>query len=237
MHYPVLNSKVRALGYRFMFAEAAWMMSGMNTVKHIAPYSNRISDFSDDGVFYKGAYGPKIVDQLPYVVESLADDHDTRQAVINIWRENPRRSKDVPCTLSLQFLRRGHRLHTVASMRSSDAWLGLPYDCFNFTMITCGVIALLRQKTLDILDLGYLTVNAGSGHLYEVNRKAAEECLIDFRKSFEDDVYVNPNNNDWETYEELVEALWRCAAARKEGEYPESFRRIHGVFAGSKTTE
>ena len=56
--------------------------------------------------------------------------------IINIWRENPRSSKDIPCTLSLQFFLREASdqlwLHTIATMRSNDAWLGVPYDTFNF---------------------------------------------------------------------------------------------------------
>lgn len=210
-----------------MFAEAAWIMSGMNTVRHIAPYSNRIAEFSDDGVFFKGAYGPKITDQLPYVVECLSSDKDSRQALINIWRENPRQSKDVPCTVSLQFLLREGKLFTIATMRSSDVWLGLPYDVFNFTMISVGVLLLLAKKTGEMYDLGNLTITAGSGHLYVTNKRLAEECFRDFGKQFEGEILIDPYEKT--TYEELVDHLWRCARATSQEEYGHVFGRIHEV--------
>lgn len=215
MTRPVLNNRARKLGYKFMLAEAAWIMSGMNTVRDIAPFSNRISEFSDDGFFFKGAYGPKVVDQLPYVVETLAKDTSSRQAVINIWRENPRGSKDVPCTLSLQFLIRDQTLNCVATMRSSDAWLGLPYDSFNFTMISSGVILLYRSMTGKYLELGSLTINAGSGHIYADNYKGVTECLKDRCPAFERDVDASLIFRDLSivSYHHLVDYLWECARA------------------------
>ena len=113
MDFPVLTVEERKLGYKFMAAEAAWILSGDNRVKTIAPYSKAISNFSDDGYFYHGAYGPMIRDQLHFVIDALNSDPDTRQAVLTIWRPNPRPSKDIPCTVSIQFLIRDGDLHVV----------------------------------------------------------------------------------------------------------------------------
>lgn len=164
MRYPVLTIPARKLGYHFLAGEAAWILSGDNLVSTIAPYSKTIANFSDDGVTFFGAYGPKVVDQLDYVVELLQRDRDTRQAVINIWRENPPfpTPRDVPCTLSCQFLVRDDRLNVFVTMRSSDIWLGVPYDLFNFTMLAAYVIL---ESKLDA-RLGHLYNTAGSRHLY-----------------------------------------------------------------------
>ena len=43
--------------------------------------------------------------------------------------------KDIPCTVSLQFLIRENKLHLFVNMRSNDVFLGLPHDIFCFTMI------------------------------------------------------------------------------------------------------
>jgi thymidylate synthase len=180
MHYPVLTNMGRKLGYKFMAAEALWIMQGDNKVSTIAPYSKAISSFSDDGEFFFGAYGPKIQDQIVYACRKLVEDQDTRQAVINIWRENPPNTKDVPCTLSLQFIYRAHKLHCIATMRSSDVWLGWPYDVFNFTMITAKVLLELRmQKDLfQYGDLGNLHLTAGSQHLYLTNEPSAFDAAL-----------------------------------------------------------
>lgn len=169
MTQPVMCVKERKLGYKFMAAEAAWILSGDNRVKTIEPYSKQIKDFSDDGVLFFGSYGPKIRDQLRYVVAQLAKDPDTRQAVINIWRENPPITKDVPCTISVQFLIRDGKLHVIDTMRSSDLWLGWPYDIFNFSMLARAVILYLRNTTGRRYELGNLYLNAGSAHIYSHN--------------------------------------------------------------------
>ena len=68
MTQPVITISERKLGYRFMAAEAAWIMSGDNRVATISPYSKAISNFSDDGILFFGAYGPRIRDQLGHVL-------------------------------------------------------------------------------------------------------------------------------------------------------------------------
>lgn len=177
MRTPILSVIKRNLGYKFMAREAWWIMSGKNDVESINDYSKAISSFSDDGYHFNGAYGPRIVDQWHYIVDSLISDIDTRQAVATIWRPNPRASKDIPCTISAQWLIRNNKIHCIDNMRSSDIWLGVPYDVFNFTMLTGYLMLLLREKGLDNLELGYLYLNAGSRHLYENNFEAAINVL------------------------------------------------------------
>src|ERR1700741_864816 len=64
LQYPVIVEPLRKMGYRFMAASAAWMLTGDNRVETIRPYSSTIADFSDDGKTFFGAYGPKIRDQI-----------------------------------------------------------------------------------------------------------------------------------------------------------------------------
>ncbi len=97
MARPVVSVRARKLSRKFLAAEALWILSGDNRVSTIAPYNSAIAKFSDDGVYFNGAYGPRVVDQLSYILDSLVNDHDSRQAVMTIWRSNPRPSKDVPC--------------------------------------------------------------------------------------------------------------------------------------------
>ena len=163
MNLPCVTIPNRKLGYKFMAAEAAWILSGDNRVETIAPYSKAIANFSDDGYFFHGAYGPMIRDQLHFVADALNQDKDSRQAVLTIWRPNPRPSKDIPCTVSIQFLIRDDKLHVIDTMRSSDLWLGWPYDVFNFSMLARYLLCLLDYD----IELGELVLQAGSMHLYE----------------------------------------------------------------------
>lgn len=180
MQAPIIVNQHRNLGYKFMAAEAAWIVGGQEDVASIAPYSKEISKFSDDGETFYGAYGPRIKGQVQSVVSALTNDKDTRQAVLTIWRPNPRPSKDIPCTVALQWLIRLNKLYCVATMRSSDLWLGHPYDIVNFSSVSFYILLHLRE-TYPELELGELYLTAGSKHVYERNAHDAAKIVQDYR--------------------------------------------------------
>ncbi|HKJ87618.1 MAG TPA: thymidylate synthase, partial [Gammaproteobacteria bacterium] len=167
------------------------------------------------GETFFGAYGPKVRDQLPHVISTLCQDPDSRQAVINIWRESPPRSRDIPCTLSAQWLVRtdeaGRRfVYCVDTMRSSDAWLGWPYDVFNFTMLSAYVAASLARAWGEPVYLGELVLQAGSQHLYRRDLEGAKACLQE-RRAFS---YRPLNPMDFADDPELVWAHLKALADR-----------------------
>ena len=178
MSYPEINLPGRKINDKFRAAEAAWILSGDNKVDTITKYCKRYGEYSDDGIFMNGAYGPPVVDQLPYIIKALKKDHCTRQAVISIWRPKPGESKDIPCTISLQFLIRNGQLHCIATMRSNDIWLGTPYDIFTFSMICHYIIATEPKFRVKGLRPGFLYLNAGSTHIYEQDWKKAKKLLL-----------------------------------------------------------
>jgi len=168
MQHPVITCVERKLSYTFMLAEAWWILSGKKDVPSIEKYCKVITKFSDDGLTFFGAYGPPISEQLDYVVDCLKGDRDSRQAVLTIWRQNPQRSKDIPCTVAVQWVIRDGHLHCIDTMRSNDAWLGFPYDVFNFSMLSWHVLEQLRRLSeYRDLKLGALFLQAGSHHLYD----------------------------------------------------------------------
>jgi thymidylate synthase len=171
MNYPVISCPGRRLNTNFMIAEAAWILSGSNDISFPVKYMKIYETFSDNKVIMSGAYGPAIFRQMHYVLDTLHGDIDSRQAVLTIWTERPQQSKDIPCTVSLQFIVRDAKLHCIANMRSSDVYLGLPYDIFVFSMIATNIANNLG------VDLGYLTWQAGSAHVYNRDYENAANCL------------------------------------------------------------
>lgn len=87
------------------YAESLWIASGRNDLNYICHYLERMRDFSDDGEFMRGGYGPRLrtyngcttdyrvetvnvrqknsVDQLRYIVECFSKDPETRRAVMS----------------------------------------------------------------------------------------------------------------------------------------------------------
>lgn len=157
----------RKLNYRFLVAEWLWIEAARNDLAFLSRHNSRLREFSDDGVTLAGAYGPRLGPQRGWVLSKLREDPETRQAVASIWTPAPGPSKDIPCTLNLQFLRRQKKLHLVATMRSSDAWLGIPYDFFSFTQYAGRLAEDLGEP------LGEAILNLGSSHLYEEHWAAA----------------------------------------------------------------
>lgn len=185
MNWPVLTVIGRELGYKFMAAEAWWILSGRDDVESIKPYSKEIANFSDDGRVFFGAYGPMIKSQMDHCINSLTQDPATRQAVLTIWRPNPPKSKDIPCTIMMQFMIRHNRLHCLTTMRSSDIWLGLPYDVFNFSMVSTYLLLELRKSVMfKDLALGTLVVTMGSSHIYDRNCYGALQCMATYFASW-----------------------------------------------------
>lgn len=168
---PVVRLPERLLNYHFMVAEWAWIALGREDVASISHYNKQISRFSDDGHTFFGAYGPRWLSQLDYVVKKLRTDYDSRQAVATIWRPNPPGTKDVPCTVAMQYIIRDDRLNAIVTMRSSDVWLGVPYDIFNFSMLANIVAGEVG------VPLGEIRIQLGSSHMYDRDAAAAARVL------------------------------------------------------------
>jgi thymidylate synthase len=158
--------------------ELLWYLTKDNRLDFILPYIPAYADDSEDNSTVHGGYGPRIFrqrdhDQFENVIKQLKDSATSRRAVIQIFdaEDNGRRHKEVPCTLSLQFLLRDGKLNLIASMRSNDAYLGLPHDVFCFTMIQEMVARILG------VDVGTYRHFVGSMHLYEKDREHARRYL------------------------------------------------------------
>ena len=158
--------------------ELLWILSGSNALDFIAHYIPDYRKSSDDELTIFGAYGPRMFgrrpnDQLARVISSLRGKPDSRQAVVQLFDRSDtlKPHKDIPCTCTLQFAIRDNRLHMLTSMRSNDAWLGLPHDVFAFTMIQ-----ELVARSLGI-ELGEYRHAVGSLHLYECDEGKAVRYL------------------------------------------------------------
>ena len=179
MEANIIAHPIRNLNYKFMVAEWLWIAFGHSELRIISQYNMEMARFSDDGVSLYGAYGPRWNGQYGQVARLLRDDFTSRQAVIVIWRENPIKSKDVPCTLTFQFFIRDDKLDMTVNMRSSDVWLGIPYDVFTFTQLGNVMAALLE------VPRGQFVMNLGSSHLYLQNEEAAIRVLRDYDQGYD----------------------------------------------------
>lgn len=170
---PVMNimrNDTRKLSMKYAVGEMLWYMSGNKGLSEIQKYTQAWNRMSDDGETVNSNYGWCIkhkygFDQWEYVRELLRKSPETRQAIIHIKTADDTESKDVNCTVCLQFFIREGKLYATTYMRSNDIWLGFPYDVFQFTCMQ-----ILMSMELGV-GIGTYTHIVGSLHLYKRDLK------------------------------------------------------------------
>lgn len=133
-----------------------------------------------------GAYGWRMTRRfggynvLAHIIRMLKTDPGTRQAVVvpydtalDLEKSAVGDKKDIPCTISLNFMLRQNKLYLSVNMRSNDLWLGMPHDVFVFTS--------LQQLVANALgaELGWYQHSAMSMHLYHRNLEKARAAYLD----------------------------------------------------------
>lgn len=164
------------------FAESMWVLSGRDDVKWLAKYLPRASLFSDDGMTWRGAYGPRLrnwngIDQIDAVRRLLLADRASRQAVMSIF--DPARdyspSKDIPCNNWLGWIIRDDHLHMSAALRSNDVWWGFSgVNAFEWSMLH-EMLAFWVGA-----EVGCADYHAMSFHLYSDHFARAEKTVASF---------------------------------------------------------
>lgn len=172
----IVNNPIRKMPMRYAVGELAWYLSGSNRVQDISRFAKKWADISDDGETNNSAYGWRIFDkfgfnQWEYVKELLREDPSSRQAVIHIKDADNHPTKDVPCTVYLQFFIRDGKLNMSTHMRSNDIWMGVPYDMFSFCFLQ-----MLLAMELGV-EVGQYTHYAGSLHIYSRDYEAAKKNI------------------------------------------------------------
>lgn len=175
----ILEAPRRRLGfnehrkYNLLFAltEALMLFIPTNELTYIGRYNKNMAQFSDDGETLHGAYGKRIATSIETVIDALIKDPMTRQAVLDFHTigDLEAKTKDTPCTLSVQFLLRDNKLHAFTTMRSNDFWWGTPYDIVMFT-----VLQEVVANTLGV-QLGAYHHHATSLHIYEHHFQLLED--------------------------------------------------------------
>lgn len=155
----------RGISPRVAAVEALQLICGFHDPDLMVWASRNFQVFQEaPGAPFYGAYGRRVGRQLYAAVDKLREDPETRQAVVTLWDpdlDNDRHHLDYPCTVGFGLRIRDGVLDMWTSMRSNDAWLGLPYDVFQFTQ--------LQLTVAHVLDVpaGRYVHFAASLHIYE----------------------------------------------------------------------
>jgi thymidylate synthase len=195
--------------------ELLWYLARTNRVAFISYYVPQYHEESDDGRSIFGGYGPRLFkmrrhNQVANIEALLREKPTSRRAAIQLFdaADLARPHKDIPCTCTLHFLVRQHRLHMITYMRSNDAFCGLPHDMFSFTMIQEIIARRLG------LELGTYKHAVGSLHLYRQDRLKARAYL---REGWQSTMSMPPmpTTNPWSSISRVLKAEHAIRRGRK----------------------
>lgn len=179
---PLPLDQGRGLNLAIAAAEALQLVGGFSEPEMMFKISSQFRQYArDDGNFH-GAYGTRIKDQVACAIQKLQHDPASRQAVITLWDpwlDNLPYQKDYPCTIGMNLaLSDAGELELNVMMRSSDVWLGLPYDIFQFTQLQ------LTAARVMAVPPGQFTLTTLSLHLYERDLPGTEQLHSPSRPAY-----------------------------------------------------
>lgn len=160
--------------------ELLWYLSGRDTLDFIENYVPEYRKDAVDGIL-QGAYGPRLtamrgsVNQFDSVFNLLSRKAGSRRAVIQLFNAEDiaTEHQEIPCTTTMQFHLREGLLHMSVTMRSNDAYWGLPHDVFCFTMLQ-----EMMARRLGA-ELGEYYQYVGSMHVYETYLTGLDEYIAE----------------------------------------------------------
>ena len=178
----------RSSQFKYIAAEFLWYFMGRNDVEYISKYAKFWESIKNDDDTVNSSYGYLLfnnknehgITQYRWALESLAQDKDSRQAVLHFNLPTHQRAgnKDFVCTMYGIFQIRNNRLNFTVSMRSNDVILGLPTDVAFFVTLQSQMLTHLRNYAgYPELEMGTYTHIANSSHIYERHFEIAEKMI------------------------------------------------------------
>ncbi|MEP5568209.1 MAG: thymidylate synthase [Halioglobus sp.] len=192
--FPLLTTK--KLHLKSIINELIWFLNGETNTAWLK--ENGVSIW-DEWATPEGDLGPIYgaqwtawptkdggsVNQIDYVVECLKNNPDSRRILFHGWnveylpdekvspQDNARAGRMAlpPCHLLYQFYVAGGRLSAQLYIRSSDSFLGLPYNTASLAALT-----MMLAQQCD-LEPGEIIITTGDSHLYSNHMEQVREQL------------------------------------------------------------
>ncbi|OPK07405.1 thymidylate synthase [Pseudomonas sp. VI4.1] len=195
--FPLLTTK--KLHFKSIVNELIWFLGGDTNVKWLNENGVKIwNEWATEEGDLGPVYGKQwtawptkdggTINQIDYVVNALKTNPNSRRILFHGWnveylpdekvspKENARQGKMAlpPCHLLYQFYVVNNKLSAHLFIRSSDSFLGLPY---NTASLACLTHMLAQQCDLDVgeIVISLSDVHIYSNHMEQVKTQIARE--------------------------------------------------------------
>lgn len=175
---------LRKLRPRTAAAEIAWFMKGTQDVTWLEERDCRIwSAFAKNGQV-ENAYGYRWRkhfgrDQIGDAVKTLQKNPTCRQVYIGAWDPGAdglgQKATNFPCPVGFSISITDMKLHCTMMLRSSDVFVGLPYDVMGQAMLMAILANWIDPR--GRITLGTLSVVLAHAHLYDKHWEMAKQCI------------------------------------------------------------
>ena len=187
---PLMTTK--KVFFKSLAVEMLWFLSGSQDVSLLKESKVKIWDIwaNDEGIvgplygfqwrhwridpavsdrFYGGQ---KEIDQIAEVMKTLRDRPEARSHVVTAWRPDHLKLMSIkPCHILLQFYRHGDEVSLMLTQRSCDAYLGVPFNIAQYSLLTHMVAHQLGCTAREFVWFG------GDVHIYENHVEQVREQL------------------------------------------------------------
>jgi thymidylate synthase len=192
--FPLLTTK--KLHFKSIANELLWFLRGDTNTRWLK--KNGVSIW-DEWATEDGELGPiygaqwtawptrdgGTINQIDYVVDCLRNNPDSRRILFHAWnvellpdesmspQENVKAGRMAlpPCHLLYQFYVAEGRLSAQLMIRSSDTFLGLPYNTASLALLT-----MMLAQQCDLMP-GEIIISTGDSHIYNNHQEQVREQL------------------------------------------------------------
>lgn len=179
--FPILTTK--QVYFKTLYRELLWFISGETNIKSLQKHGVKYwDDFADKNGDLGPVYGYQWrqwpdyqgghIDQLANVIDEIKTMPDSKAMIVTAW--NPAHVKSMrlpPCHAFFQFNVTKGKLRLQLYQRSSDVFLGLPFNIAQYSLI----LAMVAQVTGT--EARELIVSIGDAHIYKNHFEAVETQL------------------------------------------------------------
>jgi thymidylate synthase len=207
--FPLITTK--KMFWRGIVEELAWFLRGSTNVEELRDKKVHIWDKNSKnrnydagpvygfqwrhyGAEYKNCnsdYTGKGIDQIGETIRLIKEDKYSRRLMLSAW--NPAQQSKMclpPCHVSYQFyVEKDNRLSVQMYQRSSDVFLGLPFNIASTALLLHLIAHQVNLKP------GRLLIQLGDVHIYQEHYKSCEEQLKQTAQNLPE-IIINRSNTD-----------------------------------------
>ena len=178
---PLITSKF--VSFKAIATELLWLLRGEGSIQWLRDNGVKIwNGWADENGDLGPVYGVQWrrwpakdgseIDQIAKVIEQIKSNPNSRRLVVSAWNvaELPNMKLE-PCHAFFQFYVANGKLSCKMYQRSSDMFLGVPFNIVSYSLLTHMIAALCG------LGVGTFTWTSGDTHVYKNHLNQVHEQL------------------------------------------------------------